>query len=108
MATRATARVYDDDGAEVILTIYKHWDGYPEGFGETLNSIANRYTLVNGLNSNDTTGLANGMGCFAASLIKELKREAGDVYIIREGREEYNYRLKADGNKIIVTCDEVE
>ena len=31
MSTRALAHVYDEND-KVLVTIYKHWDGYPDGF----------------------------------------------------------------------------
>jgi hypothetical protein len=110
MSTRALAKIYDDDGKTVITAIYKHWDGYPEGFGADLEKFASKFTLVNGIPGGaDKRVVANGMSCFAASLIKEFKDEAGDVYIFppdaRDVGEEYTYHVKPDGGKITVTCE---
>jgi hypothetical protein len=110
MSTRALAEVYDEDG-KILVSIYKHWDGYPEGFGADLEEICKKYTLVNGLGGRDNTYNANGMGCFAATLIKTIKEDAGDVYIQAPskvgGWEEYIYRIEPVGDKIKVTWREV-
>ena len=112
MSTRALAKVYDNQGENVLVTIYKHWDGYPEapGLGATLEEITSKYSLVNGLPM-DKEGLANGMECFAASLIKELKQGPGDVYVYPPETkgvwEEYIYHIKPDGDKIKVEVEEV-
>jgi len=111
MSTRALAKIYDDSGEKVLVTIYKHWDGYPEGFGAELELICNGYTLVNGIGLDSKYVVANGMPCFAATLIKELKREAGDVYVYPPDTSgmwaEYIYHIKPDGEQIKVTCEEV-
>lgn len=105
MSTRATVKIYNENN-KVLVTIYKHWDGYPDGFGKELREICDGQTLVNGI-GNDRQRVSNGMDCFAATLIASIKREAGDVYICLPGRrEEYNYKIKPKGNQIKVTCDE--
>jgi hypothetical protein len=108
MSTRALAHVYDETG-KIIVTIYKHWDGYPDGFGKDLEEFCSKFTLVNGIGINQPQPAANGMGCFAASLIKEFKDGAGGVYLYPPGAsgcwEEYTYHIKPDGEKIKVTYD---
>ncbi|MFA5152590.1 MAG: hypothetical protein WC554_08540, partial [Clostridia bacterium] len=81
MSTRAIARIYNDDGKSILTTMYKHWDGYPEGFGADLKAFVSEFTLVNGIPCGDKRKLANGMGCFAAALFRYFKAEAGDVYV---------------------------
>jgi hypothetical protein len=34
MSTRACVSIRNEDGS--VLSIYQHWDGYPEGLGESL------------------------------------------------------------------------
>jgi hypothetical protein len=110
MSTRALAKVYNEDG-KILVTIYKHWDGYPDGFGADLEKFAAQFTLVNGLNSGQPEIVANGMGCFAAFLVQYLKKEAGDVYIYppeaSDCWEEYIYHIKPDRGKITVICESV-
>jgi hypothetical protein len=99
MSTNASVEVFDEYDS-LLITIYKHWDG--DSLGEKLEKIAGKYTLVDGLRGNP--GEANGMGCFAASLIKELKQEPGDIYIVTAGDyQQYNYKIKPDGDKIKVS-----
>ena len=109
MSTRAVAEVFNDDGT-ILVTIYKHWDGYPDGFGADLEKICSKYKLVNGLGMGDNTFVSNGMGCFAATLIKTLKDDAGDVYITLTGSRgwaEYLYKIKPNGDRIEVICEEL-
>jgi hypothetical protein len=111
MSTRAIARIYDDGGTTVLTTMYKHWDGYPEGFGADLTEFAAQFKLVNGIPVGSKERLANGMGCFAASMVKEFKQEAGDVYIYPADcgpcDAEYIYHVKPDGDKITVICEDI-
>ena len=111
MSTRAIARIYDDDGTNILTTMYKHWDGYPEGFGADLEAFASKFKLTNGYTIKDEEdgNVANGMGCFAAFLIKSFKEKIGDVYIYPAEAEpwdaEYIYHVKPDGEKITVVCE---
>jgi len=112
MSTRAIARIYNDDGKSILTTMYKHWDGYPEGFGHDLEEFTSRFTLGNGIPGNvDRNTFANGMGCFAAALFRFFKAEAGDVYVYPAEADswdaEYIYHVKPDGNKITVTCEDL-
>jgi len=99
MATRALIVVYDDFNDREMVTIYKHWDGYPEapGLGATLAEFLANIRLVNGLPLGDKSSLANGMDCLAAQIVAFLKEEAGDVYLqatgTRDMGEEYVYHV---------------
>jgi hypothetical protein len=94
MGTRARVNVFE--GNQLLLSIYKQYDGYPSGLGHELAVFCERKQIVNGL-SGDTTNVANGMGCFAAQLVKHLKDKAGDIYIRDTGPEsqgeEYVYNI---------------
>lgn len=111
MSTRAIARIYDDNGKDILTTIYKHWDGHPEGFGAALERITSVFSLVNGIRLGDERIIANGMGCFAAQLIQSLKNGPGDVYIYPAKAEpwdaEYIYHVKPNGEKITVVCESI-
>ena len=94
MSTRCIT-IVKEDGKD-LLTFYRHSDGYPTSHGADLKEFLEKHVLVNGIGS----GLAkkkqaNGIGCLAASLIKELKQGPGGIYIVPNGTkgmdEEYLY-----------------
>ena len=89
MGTRATIHIakreegvsFSEIPEKVIVSIYNHWDGYPEGLGVQLAEYFDDKIVTNGLGSRDDYDAFNGMGCLAASLIAELKDCPGNVYI---------------------------
>jgi len=84
MATRSIINLKDDEGT--ILTIYKHWDGYPQGLGKKLVELKDSIKMINGLTNNTEDGKIqiNGFDDFIAYLIWYLKEGvSGDVYINR-------------------------
>lgn len=107
MGTRARINVIEDD--KVLVSIYRQYDGYPEGLGQKVADFLRDITIVNGL-SGDTTNQANGMGCLAAQLIKYLKDGVGSVYIRSTGPEsqgeEYIYTVYQEGNKASIRVSE--
>ena len=88
MGTRATIKIakreegvsFSEKPDKFIVSIYQHYDGYPEGLGVTLASYLEDKKIVNGLGGN-ASDVFNGLGCLAASLIAELKYKPGNVYI---------------------------
>ena len=88
MGTRATIHIakreegvsFSEIPEKKIVSIYQQYDGYPEGLGVTIASYLDNKTIVNGIGVDRNT-VFNGLGCLAASLIAELKEEAGNVYI---------------------------
>jgi len=88
MGTRATIHIakreegvsFSEIPEKKLVSIYKQYDGYPEGLGVTIASYIEGKRIVNGLGK-DRYIVFNGLGCLAASLIAELKEEAGEVYI---------------------------
>ena len=88
MGTRATIHIakreegvsFSEIPEKKIVSIYNQYDGYPEGLGVTIASYLDNKTIVNVLGGDRDT-VFNGLGCLAASLIAELKEEAGNVYI---------------------------
>jgi len=109
MATRAIVRVYNEDNRP-LCTIYKHWDGYPEGLGETLREFLSGRKVVNGIPGWGATvrsvaeaPIANTMAGLAAQLICFLKSESpvGDVYVYppnySDVGEEYVYHVRFAG-----------
>lgn len=112
MGTRALTVILETDGRE-ICTIYRQFDGYPEGLGMDLKGILDGGSLVNGIS--DRSKLCfNGMGCLAAQIIANLKArdgkiEAGNVYLYPPGSrdcgEEYIYTLYAKNKVIWMKCE---
>lgn len=99
MGTRALTRVFDGD--KEILCIYRQCDGYVSAHGvEVADFIASR-PFVNGMSG--SREVFNGMGCFAAQLVKSLKEEGGNVYIKAPGTsdvgEEYVYEIRGGLSK---------
>jgi hypothetical protein len=94
MGTRARVNVME--GNQVLVSIYRQYDGYPNGLGEDVADFVGGLRITNGI-SGDPTGSANGMGCLAAQLIKHLKDKVGNVYIRDTGPEsngeEYVYTV---------------
>ena len=88
MATRATIHIakreegvsFSEKPDKKIVSIYHHWDGYPEYLGVKLASYLEDKKITNGL-SRGKNYCFNGLGCMAASIIAELKDEPGNVYI---------------------------
>ena len=88
MGTRATIKIakreegvsFSEKPERFMVSIYHHFDGYPEGLGVTIADYLDGKKIVNGLGG-DRGGVFNGLGCMAASIIAELKDEPGNVYI---------------------------
>ena len=87
-----------------MVSIYHHFDGYPEYLGVTLANYLLGTKIVNGLGSDRDT-VFNGLGCMAASIIAELKDEPGNVYIEDPNRPhawlDYEYYVWGDYHKDI-------
>ena len=112
MGTRATIKIakreegvsFSEKPEKFMLSIYHHFDGYPEYLGVTLANYLLGTKIVNGLGSDRDT-VFNGLGCMAASIIAELKEEAGNVYIEDpehpSGWIDYEYYIWGDTGKDI-------
>jgi len=79
MGTRALTFVYDADN-QPLLNLYSQYDGYIAGHGAELAEFLAGKKLVNGF-GRESTDLANGMGCLAASLVAHFKETVGGFYI---------------------------
>jgi hypothetical protein len=102
MGTRARINIIED---KPIVSIYRHYDGSPSGLGLAVAKFAAKVTIVNGISSKAAMGeMANGIGCFAAQLIKALKDDVGNVYIRDTSQnshgEEYAYDVYEKDGKI--------
>ena len=113
MGTRATIKIakreegvsFSEKPEKFMVSIYHHFDGYPEYLGVTLANYLEGKKIVNGLGANRDAPVFNGLGCMAASIIAELKEEAGNVYIEDPERPsgwiDYEYYIWGDYNKDI-------
>ena len=112
MGTRATIKIarreegvsFSEKPDKYMVSIYNHYDGYPEGLGVTLASYLEDKKITNGLGG-DRKYSFNGLGCMAASIIAELKEEAGNIYIEDPERPsgwiDYEYYVWGDNHKDI-------
>lgn len=109
MSTRSLTHIHED--GKILLTFYRHMDGYPEGHGKELCEFLKDMTVVNGIGMNRSK-IANGIGCLAAQIIKHFKDDVGNVYIYPAGSsdcgEEYVYDVSQKNGNIVVTCRPVD
>lgn len=95
-------RISSEDDWELLTTIYRQYDGYPDGMGIDIKQAIGGKQIVNGYNDAETQ--LNGGGCLAAYLVGKLKKgECGGVYLYLPGQrhcgEEYIYSLYVEPNK---------
>ena len=105
MGTRSLTtfiETYKDDSGkqkkEEIVTMYRQYDGYPEGHGLDLAEFLSQGKLVNGIGMNDTI-VFNGMGCLTAQVVAEFKDGAGGIYLQRANKDSgecYRYQVIGD------------
>lgn len=102
MGTRARVNVFNRN--QLIVSIYRQFDGYPDGLGREVADFAGKMKIINGISGEKAGEAANGMGCFAAQLIRHLKDDIGSVYIRDTGPEsqgeEFSYNLHNRDGKI--------
>lgn len=109
MGTRSLTRVietYKDDGKEkknLIVTMYRQYDGYPSGHGDELASFLKSGRVVNGIGLGDTGKIFNGAGCLAAQMVSHFKGDsAGGFYLYpnttKDAGQEYEYHVLVDFN----------
>ena len=102
MGTRSLTFIYNEHN-EAILNLYRQYDGYITGHGAELAEFLAGKTLVNGFGK-ESTDLANGMGCLAASLVAHFKETVGGFYIHSvtdtQCGQDYEYHVYED--KVIV------
>jgi len=115
MGTRCLVNVFESrpnapaikDQAQLLVTIYRQFDGYPTGMGADIKRILGDTEVVNGFGiKRDAAYVSNGAGCAAAYLIEKLKEaQTGNVYIYPPGSkavgEEYTYNLFIAADKPI-------
>lgn len=107
MGTRSTTDFVNtgEDGSETILaTLYRQYDGYPDGHGLDLAKAMEGAVMVNGIPvGSDERTMFNGMGDLAVRVISLLKGDAsraGDFYLHppdgkRNEWVDYHYKITA-------------
>lgn len=106
MGTRSLTEVRD--GNNVLMTMYRQYDGYLSGHGAELLKKFGKVEIVNGISigpdGKRPTKIANGLGCLAAQIVAHFKKEPGNFYLktpgVRDVGEEYVYILTERGGKI--------
>jgi hypothetical protein len=107
MGTRSLTRVietYNDNGKEkkdILVTMYRQYDGYASGHGMELAEFIKSGKVVNGLGIGNTQKQFNGAGCFAAQMISHFKGDsAGGFYIypnsVKDAGQDYEYHVIID------------
>lgn len=76
MGTRALTHIKEGD--QTLVTVYRQFDGYPDGHGLELAEFLSKRTLVNGLNPSKGTQLVNGAPDLAAQFVTVFKLAQGD------------------------------
>jgi len=110
MGTRSLTFVYEEafnpgDKPEVIINMYRQYDGYPTGHGAELAEFLSQFELVNGIPVGEAheKKYANGMACLAAQLVADFKTEAGGIYLYpvsaKECGQDYEYHIYSKDRK---------
>ena len=91
MGTRALVKI--KDRGNVLSTVYRQNDGYPDGLGQEIKKILNggKSRIINGISGQSSPAYFNGMGCLGAYLIGELKEGIGGV--CRSSLKRKGYRI---------------
>ena len=104
MGTRSLTKVIttweDTDGKKQrkpITCMYRQYDGYLDGHGQELAEWLSGYTIVNGIPSDKSEPMFNGMDCLAAQMFAHFKDGAGNIYCMHPDAEdcweEYLYEI---------------
>lgn len=109
MGTRSTVKFYDHNDEDPILSVYQQWDGYIEGVGHDLANWLKDKKVINGYSVQTMEeGFANGAGCLAAQYVSAHKKGIGGFYLTHaDNEQEYNYRVRVLGDKIVVEVDDI-
>lgn len=102
MGTRSLTFVYDDN--RPVINMYRQFDGYPSGHGQELAEFLLSGKMVNGIPVGSKERMFNGMGCLAAQLVANFKKDAGGFYLYpmdcTDCWQEYEYHVYED--KVVV------
>jgi len=103
MGTRSLTHIKNQSG-QTLVTLYRQYDGYPDGHGQELADFLKGKTIVNGFSGEDKTrGNFNGMECLAASVIAFFKEGIGGFYLqppdSKDFGEDYTYTIYQADNR---------
>lgn len=96
-----------------IVTMYRQYDGYPEGHGMDLAEFLTQGEVVNGIpvGGDNPKLFFNGMGCLAAQVVANFKEGAGGIYLHRGGTtncwENYRYEVileESNPKELLLRC----
>lgn len=76
MGTRCLTHI--KEGGTTLVTVYRQFDGYPDGHGLELAKFLSEITLVNGINPGKGAKLVNGAPDLAAQFVTVFKTAIGD------------------------------
>lgn len=109
MATRSTVKFFDESN-ELILSVYRQFDGYIDGVGHELANFLKSKTIINGFNTQKMEdGYANGMGCLSAQYVAESKTKIGCFYLTgANDSQDYNYEVRFVNNGFVIKVDDFE
>lgn len=94
MGTRSTTKIYEN--GKLILALYKHWDGYLEGWGKELKEFLSSKKFVNGIRLGEEDKVFNGIGDFALQLVCKFKEGSGGLYATTEDdKQAFNYVIES-------------
>lgn len=79
MGTRSLTIVLDED--REVMSMYRQFDGYPDGHGLELANFIKDILIVNGIRGDEPENFANGPGCLAAQIVAHFKEGPGNIYL---------------------------
>jgi len=105
MSTRSLTEFQDCEVFETICTIYKHHDGYPNGYGRALAEFLKDAQIVDGVAPNEL-GMKKyvGLGELIVEVIKHFSTNSLDLISVeavgtRDIGEEWLYRITLSCDK---------
>ena len=94
-----------------VVTMYRQYDGYPDGHGSELAEFLSKGKMVNGIGVGDDSLQFNGIGCLAAQVVAEFKNGAGGIYLQKSNKnsgEEYRYHVMSNWDTQEITLKVME
>ena len=99
MGTRSIVRVFEDDAE--LLTVYRHYEGYPSCMGAAVKRLFGKIRVVNGGRGDDGPDMVNGAGRVAAHVVTALDKLGVGPSILPTGcqdaGQEYEYHVRCPG-----------
>jgi hypothetical protein len=98
MGTRSVTNVVDGDG-DIYVSLYRQYDGYPDGHGKELAEFLKGAEIGNGISSNPSPGFFNGVRDLACRLVAFFKEDHGHIgsfYLLppkEDNTQEFTYTV---------------